>query len=302
MRFEIVERDGLARAGIIELDGRIYPTPTICFVNTARYSAPEGQLRICRGDEGVGKGMTVGQSVFESDSSTGREGALITPGARGSPYCKEELKSELLVPGSVSSMLLDSRFFVESVSAVKKDERILQPLYCSVAGVPNRLAFLSYCGFDVFDSIPLIMSAESGIFLTASGALDYKRLKELPCSCPACSSGKRDKEALLSHNYSEALNELRLVRHAISEGRLRELVETRIRSDPWLVQNLRLMDLEQHELQERNFPIRGPPFHAGSKESLARPDVARWRRRLKERYKRPRGAVVLLLIPCSARR
>jgi archaeosine synthase len=199
-------------------------------------------------------------------------------------------------------MLLDSSVFVERVARAKEGADLLRPTYCPVAGLPHRLAFLAYCGFDLFDSIPLIMSAETGSYLTSTGVLDYGRLKELPCSCPACSSGRRDRDALLAHNYTEAENELRLVRHAISEGTLRELVENRVRADPWLVQNLRLMDLERYELQERHFPVKGPRFQAGSKESLTRPDVLRWMKRLRERYVRPRSARVLLLIPCSARK
>ena len=88
----------------------------------------------------------------------------------------------------------------------------------------------------------------------------------------------------------------------VSEGKLRELVEARVRSDPWLVQNLRLLDLHHYKLQEMHVPVKGAPFHAGSKESLQRPDVVRWRKRLEERYLRPRSANVLLLIPCSAKK
>jgi len=302
VRFETTDRDGLARTGLLEIRGETYPTPALAFVETTRYPAPEGCLKISLSEDGGSRGILMDPSGFEGRVGTDQRPEVIRPGFRGSPYCGKDPESSLLSPGQVAPMMLDSSVFVERIAKAKEGSDFLRPMYCSVAGLPHRLAFLAYCGFDVFDSIPLIMAAENGSYLTSTGILDYARLKELPCSCPACSSGGRDKETLLSHNHTEALNELRLVRHSISEGKLRELVENRVRTDPWLVQNLRLMDLERFELQERHFPVKGAPFHAGSKESLSRPDVSRWRMRLEQRYVRPRGAKALLLLPCSARK
>jgi archaeosine synthase len=202
----------------------------------------------------------------------------------------------------IAKLLLDSRAFVSKVRETKGGRDLTKPLLCPVAGLPHRLAFLVYCGVDVFDSIPLIMAAENGTYLTPTGPLDYSRLDELPCSCDACSKDVRDRRSLLAHNIDSARTELRLIRHSIELGRLRELVEGRIRADPWLVQGLRLMDLECHELQEMHAPVKGSAFHAGSKESLTRPDVIRWQMRIRERYRRPGAATTLLLIPCSAKK
>jgi len=295
-----LDREGLARTGRLEIGGVTYVTPAVAFVHSERYPAPPGRLRISR-EDGEGA-VVVDASDYEESSRAASGDASLRPGLRGSPYCPEKSASDLQVPDNTSTMMLDSSAFVEWVAGAKSGKNLLRPSHCPVAGLPHRLAFLSYCGFDTYDSIPLIMASEAGSYLTSTGVLEYDSLEELPCSCPACSSEKRDKQALLSHNYAEAENELRLVRHTISRGRLRELIEGRVRSDPWLVQNLRLMDLEQSDLQERHFPVKGSPFHAGSKESLTRPDVERWRRRLRERYVRPRGTSVLLLIPCSARK
>lgn len=302
MRFEISERDGLARTGWLEIGGKTFPTPTMAFVDSARHPAPPEGLGVSIAGAADGKRILIDASLFEGEVGTEFDVPIIRPGMRGSPYCASPPESEFIVPGPVAQMLLDSSLFVERIAKAKRGSDILRPVYCSAAGLPHRLAFLAYCGFDVFDSIPLIMSAENGSYLTSTGVLDYSRLKELPCSCPACSSVIRNRDSLLSHNCTEAENELKLVRHAISEGTLRELVENRVRAEPWLLQNLRLMDLEQYDLQERHFPIKGSRFQAGSKESLTRPDVLRWRKRLKERYAKPRGTRILLLIPCSARK
>jgi archaeosine synthase len=302
VRFEILERDGLARVGCLEIDGAKFETPTIAFVDSARYQAPRGSLRV-RMDESASKGdLKVQPSLFVHETDTRLADGKLHLGYRGSPYSSESLVSDVIAVQDVSSLMLDSRRFVDAIERLKSGADLLKPSYCSAMGLPHRLAFLSYCGFDVFDSIPLIMAAENGSYLTSSGALAYDRIKHLPCSCPACSSGIRGKPELLAHNCSAAENELKLVRHTITEGKLRELVETRVRTDPWLVQNLRLLDLEHHELQEIHAPVKGSAFLAGSKESLSRPDIVRWKRRLVERYRRPEGADILLLIPCSAKK
>jgi len=198
--------------------------------------------------------------------------------------------------------MLDSHRFVSSVRDLKSGDEASKPLFCPVAGLPHRLAFLAYCGVDVFDTVPLIIASEMHGYLTTTGILDHRTVRELPCTCSSCETDRRDKEALLKHNEAVAEAEMRLVRHAIEMGTLRELVETRARTDPWLVQNLRLMDLEAYELQEMYQPVKGVPFHAGSKESLTRPDILRWHRRIKQRYKKPDSARILVLIPCSAKK
>lgn len=298
VRFEIVHRDGLARTGLLELDGKKYTTPAIAFLESRRYMAPEGALKLTHvRQEGA---LVVAPSAFSPAEEEAP--AHLRPGLRGSPFGPPAPKGPIAVPPDAAAMLLDSKRFVETVAGVKGSEELLKPLYCPIMGLPHRLAFLVYCGFDIFDSVPLVMAAETGGYLTPTGVLDYGKVRELPCPCPACSSGIRDKEHLLEHNYAVAQSELKRVRHAIETLTLRELVEARIRAEPWLVQNLRLLDFGYYGLQEMHAPVRGRSFHAGSKESLYRPDVQRWRRRLVERYRRPNSARILLLIPCSARK
>jgi len=303
VRFEIVERDGLARTGRLELDSSRFTTPAVVYVDTERFKAPEDALKLTSLDRGSSGSLVMAPSGFSSTGKTSTNAAnQLDPRYRGSPYADSKDEQPILSPDSTAALLLDSRRFVDSVESMKTGEALLKPLLSSVMGLPHRLAFLSYSGFDLFDSLPLIMASENGCYLTSTGILTYDRLRDLPCSCPACSSGKRGRDALLKHNYMTAEMELRMVRHAISQGTLRELVENRVRTDPWLVQNLRLLDLEHQELLERHAPIKGTPFHAGSKESLNRPEILRWRKRLETRYARPAGTRILVLIPCSARK
>lgn len=302
MKFELLERDGLARIGRLEIDGTIFETPTVAFVDTPNQEAPRKSLRM-RSEDRASKGdIKVSRSAFAQTGEPRPADAMLNPGFRGSPWAENEPTSGFALLRQTSSLLLDSKKFADAVGDLKGGDELLRPTFCPVMGLPHRLALLAYCGFDIFDSIPLLMSAENGFYLTSSGKLVYERVKDLPCPCPACMSGRRGKPELIEHNYSAAENELRMVKHAIKEGVLRELVETRIRADPWLVQDLRLMDLEHYDLQEMHATVKGAPFHAGSKESLHRPDVVRWRKRMEARYRKPESASVLLLIPCSAKK
>lgn len=303
MQFEIVERCGLARIGTLDIDGSKLRTPLLAFVDTSRFPAPYGSVHIRMAADRSKGDISVARSSFSPERSPADERAHLKPGFRGSPFAPPTPQSdEFVLFDDTTGALLDSDRFVDWLSKAKSGPNLLKPFYCSVIGLPHRLALLAYCGFDVFDSIPLTMAAENGTYLTSSGQLDYDSIDELPCPCPACTSGRRSREELLQHNYVTAQNELRLIRHEISQGTLRDLVESRVRSDPWLVQDLRLMDIEQYPLQDQHAPVKGARFHAGSKESLMRPEVTRWKRRIIERYKRPVSAKILLLIPCSAKK
>jgi len=301
VRFEVTDRDGLARNGVLEIDGVRHRTPAIAHV--AGRGPPGGVgLRLSPAGE-AGKGdIRLLPSGFSRDPRPDEPDGAVDPWFRGSPHAAPRPEGGFVVLDRIGKLLLDSPKFVDTVKGIKSGSDLLKPVFCSIAGMPHRLAMMVYCGIDVFDSVPLIMASETGKYLTATGPLDYSSIKDLPCTCEACRSGVRGKDELLRHNIAVAEAELRLVAHMVSQGRLRELVETRVRTDPWLVQDLRLMDMHAYDLQEMHSPVKGTEFHAGSKESLSRPEILRWQRRLRERYRRPEGASVLLLIPCSAKK
>jgi len=300
VRFEILDRDGLARTGELEVDGATHRTPTMAFVDTWKHPAPKGCLKLRQSSLAKEGDISIAPSGF-SRSADDRE-CHIEVGYRGSPFAEDHHEGCFAVLDRISELMLNSRAFADAVDGIKSGTNLLKPAFCPVAGLPSRLALLAYCGVDLFDSISLIMATKNGLYLTTSGAIHLDSIGDLPCGCATCSDGIGDKEGLLMHNFSVAESELRLIRHHISQGGLRELVESRIRSEPWQIQSLRLLDLEHRPLQEMHAPIKGAKFVAGSKESLCRPDVTRWRSRLVDRYRRPEMARVLVLIPCSARK
>jgi len=300
VRFEVQRRDGLARNGTIEIDGVVHRTPALVYADTWKHPAPANGLKLRQASLAKDGDIRVAPSGF---SRSGREeGCHVEPWYRGSPFADKHPGGCFAVLDGVAEKMLDSGAFADAVDEIKSGKSLVAPAYCSSAAVVHRLAFLAYAGFDVFDTVGIVMASEAGMYLTNAGAIPAADVEEPPCSCGHCADGVPSNERLLAHNIAAAETELRLVRHYISQGRLRELVESRVRTEPWQIQSLRLLDLDHGDLQEMHAPVKGSPFIAGSKESLHRPDVARWRSRLMERYSRPECAKILLLLPCSARK
>lgn len=166
--------------------------------------------------------------------------------------------------------------------------------------LPHRLALLAYLGIDVLDSTESDLQAVSGRFFDLTlGSLDEKVARsESTCGCPACrpplTAGRSE------HTQALLRQELALVRAAIRNGRLRELVEARLGTEPALAELLRYADRFLASALEERVPVVSDDVRTYIlSESHRRPEVQRYRRLLSERYHPPRSREVLLLLPCS---
>jgi len=210
--------------------------------------------------------------------------------------------AELLVYAGALEHSFRPRQFAEELVRLKEAAGYGRLVYAPGLGEPAHLSFLAYCGIDLFDSAPLLAAARRGHKLLPGWRADAT--EKGVCHCPACEGGGEGPETVYMHNCYAALSEVRLVRSAIRGGRLRELVENRL-SDAWQVAALRHLDLRHYEFCERFFPVARPAsagMRALGRASLTRPEIARFQRRVLERYRRPPSAPVLLLLPCSARK
>jgi archaeosine synthase len=187
--------------------------------------------------------------------------------------------------------------FARSMTDLRKAAGYQRAIYTPILATPSNLPILVYCGVDLVDALRVYYDTRKKRFHGPEGPIPVEGMEEWPCMCPGCE--RRD---LLDHNLRALMMELRRVREAIRSGNLRELVEQRVSNDPWMTAVLREMDLRCFEWQELHFPVTGPSLRAYSKESLFRPDVLRFRNRVKQRFRRPPSARVLLLLPCSARK
>lgn len=170
------------------------------------------------------------------------------------------------------------------------------------AGHPMIFALAVAMGCDLFDSAAYILYAEDDRFLTTRGTIKLENLVEMPCSCEVCSKytpddlramDKEERTQLIArHNLYVSFAELRLIRQAISEGSLMELVEERCRAHPMLLDALRQLsnytvDLELYEPRSKKSAF----FYTGT-ESLNRPEVLRHINKIKSMDKK-RDLVVL---------
>jgi 7-cyano-7-deazaguanine tRNA-ribosyltransferase len=128
-----------------------------------------------------------------------------------------------------------------------------------------------------------------------------------PCSCPQCTNqtpeGLRRKPAkerevfLAEHNLHVCLAELRRIKQAIRDGRLWEHTEMRLHAHPALLSALKHVRESEDFLEKLSPTTKSSGFFYFNSVGLARPEIVRHRKRLNERYRHPKNAKVLFLVP-----
>lgn len=213
------------------------------------------------------------------------------------PKAADRTNKEVLSLQNMVEYLRYPKRFVQALKALRQAAGYQKAVYAPILATPANLPVLTYCGVDLVDILRVLYDSRQGMFHTSEGPHSADEYEDWPCMCPACA-----RKDLLGHNLRAQVAELRKVEAAIRSGTLRELVEQRAANDPWMTAILRELDYRNYDWQELHFPVVGPPLKAYSRESIHRPDVVRYRRRLRERFRRPPSAQVLLLLPCSARK
>ncbi len=319
--FEILERGGLGRTGRWTFEGHEIRTPALFFVHRARVPAPafaealsvaertedpRFQIRVsgsffaprapmAAGDLPPDKGLPRSVAEIEVDQSAVSERlAVLTSEADFA----EAATAEVVFLANGPEFARDPRDFVASVARVRETLGPAKLLGVTGLATPANLAVLVYAGVDLSDSSRMLLDTARGIFHTADGTLPVEEADRMACGCAACAAGRE----LRAHNELALHREMLLVRNHLLHGRLRELVERRLTNAPWNTAVVRHLDLRQSDLLESYTPVAGGEILAYSHESLTRPEVVRFRRRVRERYAKPPLAKVLLLIPCSARK
>jgi archaeosine synthase len=319
--FEILDRGGLGRIGRWTYQGRELRTPLVLFVHRDAVPAP-----------GFAEALLVAGPIQDPRPQIGVAGSLFAPRAsespwdlppgRGLPRSVADLE-RTETPGSGALALVtadrdrkqaagaeavflangpefarDPRDFAAAVAGVREDLGPAKVLGVTGLATPANLAILVYAGIDLADSSRILLDSAREIFHTADGAVPLAEAERDACGCAACAGG----EDLRAHNERALHREMLLVRNDLLHGRLRELVERRVANDPWNTAVLRHLDLRHGDLLESYTPVAGGEVLAYSHESLTRPEVVRFRARVRERYAKPASAKVLLLLPCSARK
>ncbi|MFV2016112.1 MAG: tRNA guanosine(15) transglycosylase TgtA, partial [Candidatus Heimdallarchaeota archaeon] len=148
--------------------------------------------------------------------------------------------------GSVVPLLENYEYLtvVKMITTVKKILPYNRPIHLFGAGHPMIFALSVYLGVDLFDSAAYWLFAKSGRYMTSSGSYHLADLDYFPCGCVYCSSTspeevkklRKDEKILFlaKHNLSASFIELNIIKQAIKDGRLWNLVLQRSTAHPSL--------------------------------------------------------------------
>jgi len=196
---------------------------------------------------------------------------------------------------------------VDMVMAAKRNLPPDRPLHLFGGGHPMMFSLAVALVCDMFDSASYALFARNGRYMTAQGTARLEDLEYFPCNCPSCHKNSPEKvrklllpereRFLASHNLNSCYSELQIIKQAIVDGRLWELLEARSRSHPALQRAFRRLLKYEHDL-EKETPIRkNRGQFITAEESLHRPEILRHQVRLLERYRVPRHAGIVVLLP-----
>lgn len=215
--------------------------------------------------------------------------------------CAEELsklEGDFYPIGGVVPLMESQRYsdLIRVIIASKKGLNPGKPVHLFGAGHPLVFPIAVALGCDFFDSSSYIKYANDNRLIFPWGTEKLDDISELPCNCPVCSSLTADELRKLSdkerikeiakHNLYVSFSELKRIRNAISQGCLWELVETRANENPYLLEALKILRLDENkdwlerfETVSKNKAL----FYTGS-QTFHRPIVHRVHKRLLERF------------------
>lgn len=318
---EIEARGGLGRLGAWTREGRTLRTPLALFVHQDAHPAPpfaEALFVSARSSDPRFQVRSSG-SFFAPREPAHKDDL---PPTKGLPHSLADLEVPQAATSGDLALLTNEADLVEAMPAdavflanglefersprdfiglMRRVRESLGPgkvVALTGLATPSNVAVLVYAGIDVVDSSRIRLDSARGMFHTADGCVPVSEADRGACACPPCATG----EDVGAHNDFALHREILLVRNHLVHGRLRELVERRLANAPWNTAVVRHLDLRGYDLVEPYTPVAGGPMLAYAHESLNRPEIVRFRRRIQERYRKPASARVLLLLPCSARK
>src|SRR6266571_1664533 len=297
--FEVRERDGLARIGVLETAHGPVTTPALLpVVNPNRSVIAPSDLASRFGAE------ILITNAYILGKSPRRE-AILRDGVHSVLECPRAVSSldvAVCAIGGVVPLLESYRFrdLVRVILASKKGLDPSKPVHLFGAGHPLIFPLAILLGCDVFASASYAKYARDGRMLFPDGTRRASEVRESGCLCPVCTAHAigeiAESEALLAeHNLHVCFGAIREARRAIAAGDLWELAERRARSHPALLDALR--ELRRHnDFLEAFEPTsrRGALYYVGP-ETAHRPILHRSRRRLAERYAGPPAKGLLVL-------
>jgi len=338
MNFLVHNRDGPARIGQLIIDDKKVVTPNIFFLDSPRWKASEFSDIILTNKTRKIKKPTIriGQSIFSTEAKKKNKDLLndyliypkdvtkelhlsalannknidccIIPAKKELiSYIIKNNNATLFIIANAAQLFSQQSHFVDFIIELREKLGYQKLIYLPCVGDPSSIALLTYLSIDFVDSFSAVMAARNDTLLFPTGPYRKNQLPELPCNCPSCikikNASRMKSIEILQHNYFTLHREIKQVRNAITAGSLRELVETRVRTNPHFSSILRILDLNHPRFLEERTPVmRKQLLIATTNDSMVRPEVQRFQERVIQRYEKPPSTRILLLLPCSAKK
>ncbi len=263
------KRDGFARSGKFEVDGRTVQTPAMLEVE----EIPDWDFGLAPASL-----KFLNEELFSKLKPANEEVEILT-----------------------SLHLLSPRQLVQIFEEAEKAKG--KVVYAAASGLPLTLRCLIYLGTDLVDNVLAIAKAYSGLYFLGDVEVHVEKLQKLPCNCVHCRGRVIDEvdnlhETVAKHNTEMLRMEVEKCRRLILNEELRNYVEAKVKLNPEHTAALRLSDaLRDHS----HFPrFRRSRCNFSAAESSNRFEVRYFFERALECYE-PFSDTVLLL-PCTARK
>ena len=193
--------------------------------------------------------------------------------------------------GAVVPLMNEYRYadLADVVAACKRGLGEDAPVHLFGAGHPMMFAMAVALGCDLFDSAAYALYARDGRYLTVRGTEHLENMEYFPCNCPVCvehepadlrgMADQRGEDMLARHNLHVTYGEIRTIKQAIRDGDLMELVDSRARAHPAMLDGYRTLLDHADQLERTDRISKDTVFHT-STESARRPEVVRHHKRL----------------------
>jgi len=193
--------------------------------------------------------------------------------------------------GAVVPLMNEYRYadLADVVAACKRGLGEDAPVHLFGAGHPMMFAMAVALGCDLFDSAAYALYARDGRYLTVRGTEHLDDMEYFPCNCPVCvehepadlrgMADQRGEDMLARHNLHVTYGEIRTIKQAIRDGDLMELVDSRARAHPAMLDGYRALLDHAEQLERTDRISKDTVFHT-STESARRPEVVRHHKRL----------------------
>lgn len=211
--------------------------------------------------------------------------------------------------GSPTEVMERYRFdvLVDMIMTAKMNLPINRPLHLFGAGHPFMFAMAVALGCDLFDSAAYSLYAKEGRYMTEAGTNRISELEYFPCSCPKCAKTtpmkasemppKEVEKFLAEHNLYVCSAEIRRIKQSIRQGRLWELVRQRAQSHPTLYNAFRKFGKYEKAIERQSPSVKNSGMFFFDSNDFPRPEIVRYRAKLKKNFSKPKRAKTLLLFP-----